>query len=225
MCNKQLWSEMLPYLETTLDLVYLDIPKGKDFEELANYYNDIIGNEKINLVGFSLGGYIATYLSQLYPERIEKLFVISNSPTCLPAEELKQRNDVLNFIKTYGYKGFSKRKIATMIDSVNHTSTEQTERLIKIISQMSIDLGVTELMSQYQYTSVRKNIVKFDSNLPLHTHFYFSDSDRLVNLQWFNELKNIKQNLTLINTAGTGHMLPLEKPKELANYINTWVRL
>jgi pimeloyl-ACP methyl ester carboxylesterase len=40
------------------------------------------------LIGFSLGGYIATYFSMLYPERVEKLFVISNSPTSLPLDEI-----------------------------------------------------------------------------------------------------------------------------------------
>jgi pimeloyl-ACP methyl ester carboxylesterase len=72
MCNEKLWTELLPHLHSSLELVYLNIPRSKSFDELAEYYNNTLGSEKVSLIGFSLGGYIATYFSMLYPERVEK---------------------------------------------------------------------------------------------------------------------------------------------------------
>jgi pimeloyl-ACP methyl ester carboxylesterase len=57
----------------------LEISRGKSVEELTEYYSNTLGSEKISLIGFSLGGYIATYFSMLYHKRVKKLFVISNS--------------------------------------------------------------------------------------------------------------------------------------------------
>ncbi|MEW6998075.1 alpha/beta fold hydrolase [Colwelliaceae bacterium BS250] len=220
MCNDKLWTELRPYLHSSLELVHVDIPRGKNFDELAKYYYDLFSSDKVNLIGFSLGGYIASYFSMLYPERIEKLFVISNSPTCLPSEELKQRNDILDFVKKYGYKTISRKRIANMLDRNN-----QTNRLIDLILEMDSDLGENEFISQYQYTSARTDLSQTISRLPLHSHFYYSDDDRLVNSDWFNKLTSLNPKLSVINTSGSGHMLPLEKPQELADYINSWAGL
>lgn len=220
MCNEKLWLELSPYLNSSLELVYLDIPRGKSFDELAEYYNYLLGSEGVNLVGFSLGAYIAAHFSTLFPERIEKLFLISNSPTRLSIDELNQRRDVLKFVKAHGYKGLGRKKAASLLDPTN-----QSDYLIDLILEMDRDLGENEFISQYQYTSERTDLSEALRRLPLHTHFYFSDNDRLVNSQWFNGLKDLSPKVSIIRTSGSGHMLPLEKPRELAKYINSWVEL
>ncbi|MBV1908115.1 MAG: alpha/beta hydrolase [Kangiellaceae bacterium] len=207
MCNEKLWTELLPYLNSSLELVYLDIPTGKNFNELAEYYNDLLGSDKINLVGFSLGGYIATFFSMVYPERIEKLFVISNSPTSLSTYELNQRSDILKLVETHGYDGLSRKKTADLLDAKN-----QTSRFIDIILEMGRDLGENEFISQYQYTSERSDLSQAINRFPLHTQFYYSEHDQLVNSSWFSGLTGSKPKLSVFRTSGSGHMLPLEKP-------------
>ena len=220
MCNEKLWTELLPYLHSSLELVHLDIPPGKNFNELAEYYNDLLDSDKTNLIGFSLGGYIASFFSMVYPERIEKLFVISNSPTSLSSVELTQRSDILKLVKTYGYNGLSRKKAADLLDPKN-----QTDRLIDLILEMDCDLGEEEFISQYQYTSERKELSQAISRLPLHTQFYYSEHDQLVSSQWFGGLTGLSPKLSVFRTSGSGHMLPLEKPRELASYINSWIEL
>jgi len=220
MCNEKLWAELLPFLHSSLELVYLDIPPDKNFNELADYYNDLLDGDKINLIGFSLGGYIATFFSMAYPERIEKLFVISNSPTSLSSDELKQRSDILNLVKAYGYNGLSRKKATELLDAKS-----QTDRLIDFILEMDLDFGKNEFISQYQYTSDRSDLTLAINKLPLHTQFYYSEHDPLVSSQWFSELTDLNPKLIVYCTSGSGHMLPLEKPQELASYINSWVEL
>lgn len=220
MCNEKLWVEVLPYLHDSLEVVYLDIPQGKNFDELAEHYSNILGNNKVNLIGFSLGGYIATYFSMLYPKRIEKLFLISNSPTSLPTDELNQRSDMLKYVEVYGYRGISRKKVANLLDGAN-----QTDHLINIILEMDSELGKSEFVSQYQYTSERADLFQAMKLFPFDTHLYYSENDRLINSKWLHRLANLNSKLSVINTSGSGHMLPLEKPRELANYINSWVEL
>ncbi|MGF1701486.1 alpha/beta hydrolase [Photobacterium makurazakiensis] len=220
MCTEKLWTEILPYLYDSLELVYLDIPQGKNFDELAEHYHNIFGSDTVNLIGFSLGGYIATYYAMLHPNQIEKLFVISNSPTNLSVEELEQRSDILKYVKTYGYKGMSRNKVASLLDSKN-----QTDQLIDLILEMDNALGESEFISQYKCTSERVDLSQSIIQFPFYTHLYYSDNDSLINSKWLNELDNISPRLSLISTSGSGHMLPLEKPRELAQYINSWVEL
>ena len=218
MCNQKLWLKVLPYLHGSPELVYLDIPRGKHFDELTEHYNNIFSNETVNLIGFSLGGYIATYFAMRYPKRIKKLFVISNSPTSLSTQELTQRSDLLKYVQKYGYKGMSRKRIANLLDGPN-----QTDELIDFISEMDRDLGESQLLSQYQYTSERTDLTQAIKQFPFNAHFYYSEHDKMINHQWLSKLTHTKTNLSLISTAGSGHMLPLEKPHELANLINSWL--
>ena len=42
MCDERLWSELIPYFSSSIELVYLTIPSNKNFEELAEYYAELI---------------------------------------------------------------------------------------------------------------------------------------------------------------------------------------
>jgi pimeloyl-ACP methyl ester carboxylesterase len=203
-----------------LSWFYLHIPREKNFDELAEHFNELFSNDSVNLVGFSLGGYIATYFSLLYPQRVNKLFVISNSPTSLSSAELNQRKDTLQLVKKYGYKGISRHRARTLLDAGS-----QIDRLTDIILEMDNDLGEAEFISQYQYTSNRIDLAARVNELPRHTCFYYSVDDSLVSAQWLNKISKANPKLSVISTAGSGHMLPLEKPRELAEYLNDWAQL
>ncbi|BDX05180.1 alpha/beta fold hydrolase [Planctobacterium marinum] len=220
MCNQKLWDRVVPYLHSSIELGYLAIPRGKNFDELAAYYHQILSDDRVNLIGFSLGGYIATWFAMLYPERIAKLFVTSNSPCSLSTEELNLRRDTLKYVESHGYKGMSRKKAANMLDEAN-----KTEGLIDLILEMDSDLGEAEFISQYRYTSDRVDLASAFKQFPFNTIIYYSENDRLVNSEWLKGLANVNTKLSVIATSGYGHMLPLEKPRELANHINTWMHL
>ena len=144
MCNEKLWAQVLSYLHSSVELVYLHIPREKNFDELAEHFNELFSNDSVNLVGFSLGGYIATYFSLRYPQRVNKLFVISNIPTSSSSAELNQRKDTLQLVKKYGYKGISRHRAKTLLDTGS-----QIDRLTDIILEMDNDLGEAEFISHF----------------------------------------------------------------------------
>ena len=218
MCNEKLWSEVLPYLQDDFDFVYLDIPLDKSFYEAIEYFKQIIGDEPINLIGFSLGGYLATYFASRYPQSVERLFVISNSPCCLSSNEMNQRQNILSYVNEHGYTGISRQKAASLFDPSN-----QTDHFIDLIIQMDSELGEDMFISQYLYTSNRTDLAPQIRNFGFLTHFYFSAGDPLINKAWISNLAGSNSKLKVINTSGNGHMLPLEKPDELAGYIKEWM--
>lgn len=218
MCNEKLWSTLIPYLDDSIELVYLTIPMNKGFDQLAAYYRNLLkSRDKINLIGFSLGGYIATYFSTRYPEYVDRLFVISNSPTCLPDAELKQRNIALDFVAKHGYKGLSRKKATSMLDPEN-----QRDHFINLVLEMEREQGEADFISQYKNTSVREDLAESINRLSIPAYFYYSEHDPLINPTWMQELSSNWQ-LSVISTTGSGHMLPLEKPEELAHHINDWL--
>ena len=225
MCDERLWADLVAYLPPSVDLDYLSIPPDKDLDDIVEYYHELFAStlaeqDKINLVGFSLGGYIASYFASIYPERVNKLFVISNSPTSLPLAEIKQRNETIDFINKYGYQGISRHRITHLLDEES-----DSKRIVDVISAMDKSLGQKVLLSQYQNTSQRKNLSKELASAKFTIHFYCSERDPLVNAMWFSSLNSNNPDFSLIKTSGSGHMLPLEKPQELARYLKLWLAL
>lgn len=218
MCNEKLWSKLGAYLDNSIELVYLTIPMDKGFDQLAEYYKNLLANEEaINLIGFSLGGYISTYFAAHYPALVERLFVISNSPTCLPNNELKQRKVALDFVAKHGYKGLSRKKAASMLDPEN-----QHDHFIELVLEMEREQGEADFISQYQNTSVREDLAEPISQLSMPACFYYSEHDPLIDSTWMQRLASA-EHLSVTSTAGSGHMLPLEKPQELAQHIHNWL--
>ena len=221
MCSEKLWLKVRPFLNKNVELVHLNIPVNKSFDELAEYYAGVFDSSPaVNLLGFSLGGYIASHFSALYPEQVAKLFVVSNSPTVLSTQELNQRKQALRYAELHGYKGVSRKKIAALLDA-----KQENEELIDLILEMNHELGEQDFVSQNRYLSQRKDLASAIAQFPFDTRFYFSEGDKLVNVKWLESLQAANSNISLMPTVGSGHMLPLEKPHEFASFVHAWLGL
>ena len=70
MTDIRLWSRALPFLKDDFEIVHIPIPNSTDFDEIVDILNKEFKEEKINILGFSLGGYIASYFTCKYPQRV-----------------------------------------------------------------------------------------------------------------------------------------------------------
>ncbi|MFT5084715.1 MAG: 2-succinyl-6-hydroxy-2,4-cyclohexadiene-1-carboxylate synthase [Lentisphaeria bacterium] len=71
----------------------------------------------IVLIGFSLGGYIASYVATKLTERIKVLFFISNSPCPFSSTELNERENTRHLVRLYAYGEISANRAASMLDA------------------------------------------------------------------------------------------------------------
>lgn len=227
MCNEQLWKKLVPYLETQFDLVHLPIPNVDNVDEMLTTLLAALVEEKVQLVGFSLGGYLAAYLASKYPEKIARLFVIANSPCSLNTDELQQRTDILAWVNQHGYSGISQKRALAMLDnpsnegaSIDHE--QRVKQAIYTIVTMDKDLGESVLIQQLTSTSHRKDLTDELSKVNSPIVFYCSEKDPLINQQWLKHFCHNNKNAHATIVPGSCHMLPLEYPQALANSIIDW---
>lgn len=232
MCNERLWVDFLSSISNIIDdsyeFVHIKIPKGKSFSQLSAYLNDLIVDEQVFLIGFSLGGYIASHFASHYSHRVKKVFIIANSPCVLPLAEQKQRQEIVEFVRCHGYKGMSNERAVQLLDSQqllseNHEDNGQLNELVNIMLTMDAELGETEFLSQVRCTTKRTDLGEKITNSCVPFVFYFSENDALMNKHWIDNLQQVSDNCVMICTQGASHMLPLEKPDELASYIHKWL--
>ncbi len=216
MCDERLWSRLREYFDTSYDLVHVPIPKSDSFDEICELLDKEFKEEKINLLGFSLGGYISSYYASKYPNKINKLILVSAS--CAPFNEIEntKRRQSLELINKFGFKGIASEKIKALIDD------ENDEELIKIVQNMYSNLGLETLNYQMgnalKRVDLKEKLLKEDVKI----HFYYANKDRLVNHKWLEDFKQNSNN-TFESFDSISHMVPLEKPYELSVKIKEWI--
>ncbi|WP_042149210.1 MULTISPECIES: alpha/beta fold hydrolase [unclassified Pseudoalteromonas] len=219
MCNELLWQDLKHLISEEITLKHIALPSAKTLDDITNALLNILPNNKVYLIGFSLGGYIASNFAANYPHRVQKLFIISNTACALNTNEINQRKELLASLKRFGYSGISRKRAMNLLDD-----DHKDERLINTIIEMDKQLGASVFLSQIEATTKRFDLSQKLINTKLSMTFYYSELDSFINTKWIAELSNNNEDLKMIVQSGKGHMLPLEQPVLLKSYIETWLQ-
>ena len=220
MTDYRLWSRLIPFLEKDYELVHIPIPHSEDFDEIIDILFEVFKEEKINLLGFSLGAYIASYFSITYPNRVNKLFCLAATPANSTEAEIERRKEKFVLIEKEGFLGLTYEKAKSLVEEKNQNDVE----LIKIIQDMYMDLGKETFISQLTSTFYRKDLFEDLINLDIPIWFFYSTNDRLLNQEAIQKLLLDNHNMNIISRVGTSHNIPLEEPELLSLHIKEWMK-
>ena len=219
MTDNRLWSRIIPLLENDYELVHTSIPHSEDFDEIIDTLFNEFKEEKVNILGFSLGGYIASYFAITYPNRVNRLFTVAATPGNSTEAEIERRKEKFVAIEKEGFVGLSYEKAKSLLEKQND------EESIKIIQDMFMDLGKESFISQLTSTFYRKDLFEDLINLSIPIWFFYSKNDRLLNQEAIKKLLLDNHNMNIISREGTSHNIPLEVPELLSNEIKKWMKV
>lgn len=219
-CDHQLWQRVFELLPSYFEPHAVVLPIGKSPLHIVELLHQQLPNEHLNLVGFSLGGYLAALYASTYSTTLNKLMILANAPYQLPEQELERRQQTLAFVQEYGYKAMPNKRIMELLSPVHHDNAD----VIKVISDMDIRGGQTMLVNQLSSTSERIDLIPSLVTLPIDIKFVIGEDDCLVNIAQLDK-GLATSNITLDILAQCGHMSPLESPQTLANMIITYFEM
>ncbi|WP_027708983.1 alpha/beta fold hydrolase [Zooshikella ganghwensis] len=219
MCDQRLWSRVWPLLKDDYQPIHIPIPEAKHMNNMLKTIIEKLPKENVNLVGFSLGGYIASALAANYSERMRRLMIIANSPGSLPESEIEVRKKSLNWLNKHDYQGIPLSKIKTYL----HTENQDNQNIIKTITAMDLSLGKTTLINQLSNTTLRDDLSEQFSIIDVPILFCIGEEDNLVNRSTLRAITSKNTNRQFFEVKKAGHMLPLEQPEKLAEIINHWI--
>lgn len=220
MTDERLWSRIIPLLKDEYELIHVPIPHTGDFDEIIDILFNLFTEDKVNLLGFSLGGYIASYFAITYPNRVNKLFMLAATPGSSSEAEIERRKQKFTVIEQEGFLGLSYEKAKSLVEEKN----QNDEELIKIIQDMFMDLGKDTFITQLTSTFYRKDLFMDLLNLDIPIWFHYSIDDRLLSKRALKKLNLVEHNMKLIPRVGTSHNIPLEEPELLSNILRTWMK-
>lgn len=213
MCNEKLWSKI-----ELNNYKSLPIPKEDSIEKIIKNLDKTISKEekKVNIIGFSLGGYLALNYLTKYPNKVNKVLVISSSINNLSSKEILLRENNLKRMDIHKIRTLSNNAINQLLENKNDTEN------ISLIKEMFDDLGVDTYKQQLLATLERENLFNMLKEVSNEVLFIASNNDSLVDLTNIKKLCNTNKNFDLKLLDSSSHMIPLEYDyflyKEILNF-------
>lgn len=220
MTDERLWERMIPFLEDEYELIHVPLPLTDDFDEATKQLESIFKDEKINLLGFSLGAYVGIHFTIKNPHRVNRLFLVAGTPSQMKKDEIEKRKQTLKMMENFGFKGLSRHKTLSLLEESN----KEDEELIKIVQDMFSDLGEEVYNVQMNSTFKRTALHEELKNLTIPIRFFYSTKDRLFTHKSLDNFTDEHKNITKVSRVGTSHMLPLEVPEKMSFQIREWMK-
>ena len=220
MCDERLWGYTQEALGESIFLKHVSIPMEETIDTIVDALAMVLPEHPINLLGFSMGGYLACAFAVKYPERVRGLIVVSNTATSLLDTERQQREIALNWVVKQGYKGIPKKKAVAMLGETNKSRDE----LIECIRSMEKCLGGAVFIQQLKSSLIRPNLLPRLEKTIFPLWFVMGRDDALLSNTVVNKMKDSERfNVHIIEKCG--HMLPLEQPTWLAELIECFFKV
>lgn len=223
MCDERVWHPVWNELrsEFGLDNIPLETARNRhDIEALfdAAFERRRDANEKLNLIAFSMGGYMAFDYAVRHPERVASLVSICAAPMALSERERKQRAFSITYLQTHGYTGPSPSRLNQMLHPKHHGESPIKD----IMLAMDASLGAETLLTQLKETTDRKDLTEQLANIDCPCLVIVGDSDPIVPLEKGQKIVGALPNADLKIVEETGHMVPLEAPLWLASTLKSF---
>jgi pimeloyl-ACP methyl ester carboxylesterase len=223
-CNEQTWSKLWPLLDQNDQFIHLELVKSGSLINVVTVLvasiKKISDGREFSIIGFSLGGYLASAISLHFNKQLTRLMVIANAPKALPLKELAARKSIIASIEESGYQGLKKNRLRHFLDNSQHDN----KSLFDIIMAMDNCFTKEDVIHHLGALSVRVDLTSALVNKELPIWFCFGDNDSLVNKQDLFEMQLSCTHIILHEIASCGHFLPLEKPQQLAQLIKDWLQ-
>lgn len=214
MLDADLWSDMADDLSGYGPLIHADPASGASIEEMAVATLKTVP-EEFDLIGFSMGGYIAREIQRRAPQQVRRLVLIATSARG-DTEIQAQRKTAIAGTDPGHFRGVGRPSIRKSLAP----DREADAALVERIHAMSLRLG-GEVFHR-QAAIHRDGDLEKLSALRCPTLIVAGAKDRLRSLDESREMHDAIRGSDM-QIIDTGHMIPLEAPKELATAVTAFL--
>ena len=213
LCDERVWLPVWKKMPA-MARAYVPLQWANTLQDMLALTSDrATQGEKVHLVGYSMGGYIAALWALTYPERVASLTLLGYSPLGLTNEETARRKQLLAVLKQGKFASRQSQYLADMIIPAKQDS------LLPFITDMASDLGGATLQAQVSSTTPRKDLCAKLTTLKCPVHIIAADKDAVVPVASIHQAGSKLPGATVSIVQDSGHMMLLEQPEKVASLI------
>jgi pimeloyl-ACP methyl ester carboxylesterase len=216
MLDEGLWDDVREALAPFGPLVFGDLFQDGSIEGMARRVL-ATAPPSFALVGFSMGGYVAREIVRQAPGRVTALILIATSARGDTPERSMRKRFAAKQVERATFKGLSRPAVVSSL----HPARAQDEGLIGRMLAMGSRLGGDVFLRQAMLQ--RDGDLDRLDDIRCPTLVIAADRDALRSLAEAEELARGIPGAELRVIEGSGHMLPMEVPAELAATMRDWL--
>ncbi|MBU2880181.1 MULTISPECIES: alpha/beta fold hydrolase [Alteromonadaceae] len=217
LCDERIWIPLWKKLNLA-QRSYVPLQWADTLEQMQALSSDRINSfeQKVHLVGFSMGGYIAALTALQFPDKVASLTLIGYCPDGLSAQEVQQRKMLIKMIDDKKSVTMNQARLAHFF-----TQTEMRNAdLVEIVKDMESDLGPSVLKAHVQSTTPRPDLSPKLKTSTFPIHFIAAELDQVAPAQAIEDFANSLANADFNLINGTGHMMLLAEPDLIAKHLH-----
>lgn len=215
-CTRRLWFPVLPAL-TGRDVIHAEIA-GQDLEECLRRLLSSLP-PRFALAGLSLGGIVAMALTRAAPERIERLCLLDTNAREPSPVQIAAFEHQLGRLAS----GLSARAVQEeLLDVLLHSRNRA--RLHDDVLLMGEETGELALAEQYAIQRTRVDERPYLEQIKVPVAVIAGREDALCPPERHEEIAELVPGAELTLLPNTGHLSPLESPREVSVAIAAWLR-
>lgn len=213
LCDERVWIPVWAQLNCA-QKAYVPLQWAENIQHMMMLTEDRVESfsEPVHLVGFSMGGYIASQYAINNPQKVASLTLIGYCSEGLSKQELEQRLLLIKTISSKKYKGASIARTQQFLHRQNHTNTE----LIKTIMTMSDDLGASVLKAHITSCTPRPSLTSQLASTSLTINIIGAEADLIAPPKQLDLMHKTLNNSHFDLITEAGHMMMLEQPTQVA---------
>lgn len=185
----------------------------EDYKNFVLAFAERLSSETFYLVGHSFGGRIAILLTALHPEKIEKLVLISSAGI---KHEKSPEERAIGFVAKLG-----KRIISLPL--VNRLEEPTRYLFYKLIRRQDYYLA-KGVMKGTVMNVIKEDLAPYLSQISPSTLVIWGEKDEITPIEDAYTMKREIPHAKLEIIKGGSHYLPRKYPRELAYYINQFLK-
>lgn len=218
LCDERVWQPVISRLKDNIHAMVIDLTDCDHLDAMLDKIHDH-DDGRMNLMGFSMGGYVAQEYLWRHPQSIHRIGFVAVSATGYTKQNTEYHTQLLSLIAS----GRLKELKGPPFELYLSASSQKNQGLRSIIDTMTQELGVSVYQKQMTATLSRPDLREELKKFHQPTLVVGGVEDQVVAINQVQELAEALPNATLELIQDCGHFVPLEKPDELARLILKWL--
>lgn len=216
MADAALWDVVVPHLRSLGSVAHADFGSAATIGRMARHVLRGMPDTAV-LIGFSMGGYVAREIARLAPDRVKALVLIATSARADTAEHARRKAAAARAVDRTRFAGLSRNAVLRSL----HADRRDDAALVDRIRAMSARVGADAFVAQA--SEPRSGDLDRLDTIRCPTLIVAADGDAIRSLDESRELQRGIAGAALAVIAGSGHMIPMEQPAELAAIMVPWL--